>query len=266
MMSWLLFELSTEFNSHSFDYHLLAVASFREISRIVADNWKNLEPTTQHYVQAVASILKERHAFITSELKHQGTGWCENGPNKRHTQSPIVWRAIEQHQEQRQPTPSPVPIDWPNMMGLLPENNAPQVPYCGVCDYSSNLLEPIAFMPTIPTQVPIQANYVSQESLRLQDDVQLHLQIAANITQHDVLPSECYHSNFQPVFCGDCTDAWYFLVRQIRTVIYVWFTFMIESRNNRLKGLNNHRWWCSKWNLTFSSWYGVIGEQRSKGI
>ncbi len=167
--------------------HSFSVASFREISRIVADNWKAMEPTTQHYVQAVAALLKERHVEITREVQRQGMGLRREGPNSSCSQ-------LTKHR--------------PNMMGVLPENFIAPLPYCGSCDYlSSAPSEPLALRMPMPTTFSqqIQINHVSQVILCEQDSLQMYLRIASSVSQQDVLPFECYNTTDQSVFCGECT-------------------------------------------------------------
>jgi hypothetical protein len=164
-----------------------------------------MEPTTQHYVQAVATILKERHVEITREVQRQGMGLRGDGPNNSWSQLPLaVWQEMEQHPNQ--PTPSPITDHRPNMMGVLPENFGAPLPYCGACDFSSDPSEPLALRMPMPTTLSqqIQTNHVSQ-NLCEQDILQMYLRIAASVSQQDVLPFECYNTTDQSFFCGECT-------------------------------------------------------------
>ena len=47
----------------------MTVASFREIPKIVADNWRAIDPITKMFMEAVASILKERYAQFPDCVK-----------------------------------------------------------------------------------------------------------------------------------------------------------------------------------------------------
>lgn len=193
--------------SHSINS--LSVASFKEISRIVADNWKAMDRTTQQYVQAVATILKKRHLEITQEVqlqqRQQGIGWCEDRTHNSWLQPPTVWHGMEQLVDQSSPSPVIV-TQFQNMLGMLPESNFAPLPYCGSCDYS-NLQAPIAFMPTTSSQhIPTEANHVSQDNFCDQDVLQMYLKIAANVSQHDAIPpSESNNNSEQSFFCGECT-------------------------------------------------------------
>lgn len=45
------------------------MATFREIPKIVANNWREVDPVTKDYIDAVACILKERWIQIPAHLK-----------------------------------------------------------------------------------------------------------------------------------------------------------------------------------------------------
>ena len=65
------------FTHASHEYYLFrlykfAVASFREIAKIVATNWKVVDPITKAYVEVVATLLKIRH----EELQAMGGMGC----------------------------------------------------------------------------------------------------------------------------------------------------------------------------------------------
>lgn len=47
----------------------MTVASFREIPKIVADNWRAIDPITKMFMEAVASILKVRYAQLPDCVK-----------------------------------------------------------------------------------------------------------------------------------------------------------------------------------------------------
>ncbi len=160
------------------------------MSTIVADNWKTMEPTTQQYVQAVSTILKERHAEITREVQRQGMGLRGEGPNNSWSQLPLtISQDVEQHRTQL--TPSPVTKRRPNMPGVLPENFGAPLPYCGACVLSSDPSEPLALHMPMPASE--------------QDSLQMNLRIASSVSQQDVLPFECDNTTDQSFFCGECT-------------------------------------------------------------
>ncbi len=50
-------------------FHTITVASFKEIPRIIAAEWKVIDPITKQYVEAVANVLKRRYAEIPDEMK-----------------------------------------------------------------------------------------------------------------------------------------------------------------------------------------------------
>ena len=202
-------------------YSSCTVASFKEISRIVADNWKTLEPTTQQYCQAVASILKERHVELTQELQQNWHG--EEGPKTIWSSSqtnPTAYQEMmeqQQHHHQATPSPSPITIHRPNMNAVLPANNAVQLPYCGECDYYSNPYEPLPLMPSSsmirhhPHPHNAQTNHASrqhqhQETISEEEVLQMYLNIAASVSsQNDVYPPSGYNANDESIFCGECT-------------------------------------------------------------
>jgi hypothetical protein len=208
-------------------YSSCAVASFREISRIVADNWKTLEPTTQQYCQAVASILKERHVELTQELQQNWHG--EEGPKTIWSSSqtnPTAYQEMMEHQQhyhhQATPSPSSITIHRPNMNSVLPENNVVHLPYCGECDYYSNPYEPLPLMPSTMTASSsssmirhhphtAQTNHATgqhhyQETVSEEEVLQMYLNIAASVSsQNDVYPPSGYNANDESIFCGECT-------------------------------------------------------------
>jgi len=58
--------------SYSSPFHLLAtiaVVSFKEIPRIVADNWRAIDPSTNSFDEGVATALKERYASLPLKSK-----------------------------------------------------------------------------------------------------------------------------------------------------------------------------------------------------
>jgi hypothetical protein len=173
------------------------VASFREISRIIAETWKTLELTTKQYVQDVSNILKARHAELIQEIQQQEIFRNQSGSNKSRTQTTTTLQMREQKQ-QHQPMPSPIGHWSNNVTKIIPEEQAAYPPvYCGDCydPYDLNKHSSL-FMPTTLTQHTTLLNNFRQGMYLFND--------ASGVIQRDAPPSESCNTTDQSIFCSEC--------------------------------------------------------------
>ena len=184
----------------------LPVASFREISRIIAETWKTLEPTTKQYVQDVSNILKARHAEL-QETRQQEIFQNEAGSNKSRTQTTTTLQMREQ--KQHQPMPSPVGHWSNNVIEIISEEQAAYPPaFCGDCYDPSNLNEHSSlFMPTTLAQHTTLLNNFCQGNYPAQGVIRMDLfndASAPGVTQRYDPPSESCTTTDQFIFCSEC--------------------------------------------------------------
>ena len=186
---------------HASNITFHTVASFREISRIVADEWKKMEATTNHYVEAVSTLLKQRHSEITQQTMSNGMKKGGQEPQEsRWSPSPAKYHMVQQY-----PRP-PVIARRPNMMKLLPENYSANLPYCGECDSSvlAHCQGPGANLPTPTKATQTTTSYVSHVNSHEKDVLQKYLDIAATVSSQYAHLLE-YSATNGTVLCGECT-------------------------------------------------------------
>ena len=162
-----------------------------------------MDPTTQNFIQAVITLLKERHAEITREVMPIEMKYYDPEPQESWWMPPPV-----EYQMVQQYSFTPVTTLRPNMMGLLPENNCANRPYCSECDFSDLVLphDSVAYLPTSTQVTQTTTNYGSYVNSYETDVLSNYIVDAANdVSSQYVHPSEFDSAN-QTYFCGECID------------------------------------------------------------
>ena len=116
-------------------YYYFTVATFRELAKTIAINWKSVDNETRRYCEAVASIIKERHAQIITNKEEvtldQDTLNAQTSATKfgRRSSMPATLSTnekatLQMHFELQQYCQSAAPMSYSiPSMPFPPENN-----------------------------------------------------------------------------------------------------------------------------------------------